>query len=115
MPSGWCVLPVPGNADLLVDWLWEVKGRYVRLADWIGKCLPCQKRSVSYRESGVTRSPDGKLVRRRILFLRSRCKGSGWVAASSFTRYRKSEARESPFRGSWALANREAKQRRRDR
>ena len=24
-----------------------VKGRYVRLADWIGKCLPCQKRSVS--------------------------------------------------------------------
>ena len=66
---------MPGNADLLVDWLWEVKGRYVRLADWIGKCLPYQKRSVSYRESGVTRSPDGKLVRRRILFLRSRCKG----------------------------------------
>ena len=105
---------MPGNADLLVDWLWEVKGRYVRLADWIGKCLPCQKRSVSYRESGVTRSPDGKLVRRRILFLRSRCKGREglWPV---FTRYRKSEARESPFRGSWAIANREARQGRRDR
>lgn len=69
--------------------------------------LTLSKRSVSYRESGVTRSPDEACSEE--YFSSEAAKGQDGLL-NSFTRYRKSEAKESPFRALGRLPIGKAKQ-----